>query len=976
MPTISGSAGHGVVTGPAEFQGARRSGQSFAGHWLNPIDGPGRLPGETTAVGIREVLLSNFLLVRGDDHLLLGVSWSGLAVAERRPDGMPVLRAADGARLTLTFPPQHLAEETASAGDPASPVMPSGAGTLVPVRRAALSGPSTIAFELEPGTTLVPTIDGILELLSRRRSAGAGNGTPGTAVELPWRLVFTLESTRPGDGVMAVHPVLPVTLDEASGLWRTCLMSTSAEPAVPGLAARDAAIALRAADAGAAGTADPPFLIPLRQASRQHISAAASREPAHASRLELSALGGTLTAQGRWENLEWEHEAVLGRDIRVRTLTSGVLYPLGHRAKYLEQTERVFDSEGNGVVLSSVFVLTITEPVREPPQEGPVSRAFPFGEVEITTLAYPDLLPADWQEFRPGLTTHFWPTGHDATGADARVRFPVRCATPDGDVRFALPLLFVADLSPGFASLTDPELAARLVADYGEVTIPLPGSQIDLVRAPRGGDPGSPDGHCESDVHEVHGITIGGNPHSSEHRPMLSALEVRLPALRSLLGEDLPRQVGFDREYLDTGLAAPTLLTLTEPIDVSFVGRTARSGGLVAPHFAANAISRALGPIDRDAVLDALGGEIAPDRLFPSDATLLGFALSELVTELKVPPQITSLLQPGKPPAAKMEWKEVRLQPHGPFRPVGQSTLDLTVTASGEGAETFCEVRGFALLLPSPSSPLLQLQFESLTFTQHAGRPPRLQVGGVDVKFLGELRLLQKLESVVDLGGLEPFIDVTPAGLVAHYSLPLDVVSSGAFVMQNFALNTQIAIPFDGRPVSVSLGFASRANPFTLAVLMFGGGGFLEVELDHSGLRRLEGALEFGAMMAVDFLIARGEVHALGGVRLELTADGSVSLTGYLRLGGCIEVLGLVSVSVELVISLAYRSDTNALVGRATMVIEVDLTLWSDSVELDSGEWVLAGGNPHSTEIHGTAEEALARWKAYRAAFVPSGGEH
>ncbi len=50
------------------------------------------------------------------------------------------------------------------------------------------------------------------------------------------------------------------------------------------------------------------------------------------------------------------------------------------------------------------------------------------------------------------------------------------------------------------------------------------------------------------------------------------------------------------------------------------------------------------------------------------------------------------------------------------------------------------------------------------------------------------------------------------------------------------------------------------------------------------------------------------------------------------------------SVSVELCIALAYQPATNALVGRATLVLEIDLTLWSDSVELDSGAWVLAGG--------------------------------
>jgi hypothetical protein len=216
-------------------------------------------------------------------------------------------------------------------------------------------------------------------------------------------------------------------------------------------------------------------------------------------------------------------------------------------------------------------------------------------------------------------------------------------------------------------------------------------------------------------------------------------------------------------------------------------------------------------------------------------------------------------------------------------------------------------------------------------------------------------------------------------------------VTSGAFVMRDLAVNTRIEVPFDGRPVSLSLGFASRKNPFRLAVLMFGGGGYLELEVNHEGLQRLEAALEFGATVAVDFVVARGEVHAFGGVRFEL-AGGEVVLTGYLRIGGCIEVLGLVSVSVELCITLAYQSATNALVGRATLVIEIDLTLWSDSIELDSGTWVLAGGNrdhpfaPHESGTRMLAnggsggpaifaerdtDEGLERWREYQAAFVP-----
>ncbi|WP_316762515.1 hypothetical protein [Streptomyces herbicida] len=892
------------------------------------------------------------------------MSWSGLAVVETRHDGMPVLKAiTDDARVLLTFPPQHLAEETSRLGDPAPLMLPSGSGSSVPVWRAVLSGPSRLAFAVPRGTSLVPTVDGILEALSRGRPVPAPipPGAMDTSLELPWRVIFSLENGQPGHEVVSVHPLLPVTLAGVSGLWRARLMSARPGPDAP---VEEGSLGLRAVDPGAAGTADPGFSVPLGQAERVRLTSAARVSPAQASRLELSSLGGTLSAKGWWENFQWEHQAVLGRDIRVRTLTSGVLYPLGHRAEYLELSERVFDPlAGNAALLRSIFVLTVTEPVHQPPAEARARRAFPFGEVEITTVSYPDLTEAQWQNYpKPGtgqpLPTYFWPTTPDGH----HVKFPVRCATSHGDVRFDLELLFVADLSPDFGSLHDPGLTGKLADVYGQHAVPLPGVPVDLVRT---------DEHRAGDVQEVHGLTIEGS--KTGYRPQLCALEVKLPALRALLDDDVPHEVHFTEAYLREGAAQDVHLETASPLPISFVGRTARSGGLIAPHYVANGISRSQGPIDLGALPDPRTGLIDPGRLFPDDATLLGFALKDLVTDLKAPPQITSVLLPGEQPAVKMAWEGVRLRPSGGFQPTGRSTLDLSVTVTDTGSDTVCTVRDFALVLPSPANPLLQLQFASLSYTHHSGGMPKTEVGGVDVKFLGELQLLEALGDAVDLSDVEPYIDVTPAGLLAHYSLPLPSVTAGAFVLRDFAVNTQVSVPFDGRPVSVAFGFASRRNPFTVTVLMFGGGGFLELELDHTGLRRLEGALEFGAMLAVDFVVARGEVHALGGVRFEL-AGSNVALSGYLRIGGCVEVLGLVSVSVELCIELAYQSATKALVGRATLVIEIDLTLWSDSVELDSGTWVLAGGGARMREAVLSARApagGLERWRAYQAAFVP-----
>ena len=119
--------------------------------------------------------------------------------------------------------------------------------------------------------------------------------------------------------------------------------------------------------------------------------------------------------------------------------------------------------------------------------------------------------------------------------------------------------------------------------------------------------------------------------------------------------------------------------------------------------------------------------------------------------------------------------------------------------------------------------------------------------------------------------------------------------------------------------------------------------------LDRDGLRRLEIALEFGASLEVDFFVATGEVHAMGGIRV--VEDNGLSFAGYLRLGGMVEVLGLVSVSIELVVTLGYEETSNAMVGRATLVLEIDLLLFSDSVELNSGPWVLAGDSPASKSL-------------------------
>ena len=934
--------------------------------------------------------MAGVVLIRADDHLVLGVRWSGFTVSGAGAAAR--LTAGAQARMLIVLPPQHVGEETSPPGSTAPPQPAGGGGASVPVWRGVLAAPTRLAFAVPAGTQIPLSSEGVLAVVLNNPLL-VSVGVPGpddTAIELPWRLVIAPRGRSAAGKVVCRHPTRPGAAD-SSGLWRTRLI----DPASAAEATLDADLTVKVVDQTTAGAADPAFgannSVPLARAERLRLFTETGNQPARVSRLELSALGGTLDAAGVFPNFEWEHRAVLGRDMHVRTLAKGAMYPLGHRAEFLQVAERIYDPAAGGAdVLRWVRVLTIVEPVRHPPAEGPIRRAFPLGDVETTRTVFADVALPDWQATTlPGVgmvNTHFWPT----TLTGGKVRFPVACTTSTSVVKFDLPMLFVADLRPNAESLTSPVLAQRLAADYGTTEVRIDPTNIDLVGAGTAAAAttvaaGAAAERLRGDVHEVRSLTISGVAEglnlSGGYRSKLTELEVGLPALRALRGDDPRTRVTFAEKYLQNGAAEDLLLEMlpNQAVPVDFSKAADRAGGLVAPKYVANALSRSLGPIDRFSLPDPATGLIDPARLFPSDeASLLGFPLRSLLTQLKSPPEITAIPTPGSAPEVRMQWKDVKLTSVGPFKAKPTTRLALTVTTAPNKADTECVLSDFTLELPPGSKRVLRLSFAAMKFTQHDGKSPRLDVEGLTAEFLGDLRLLEQLRDAVKLGAAGKLIDAKPTGITVHYSLQVPSIASGAFVMRNMAFTSGIEVPFDGRPISVLLGFASRVNPFQLAVMMFGGGGYLELALDGNGLKRFEASLEFGAFIAVNFVVASGEVHALGGVRFVLERDRSVTITGYLRIGGCVEVLGLISVSIELCLSLAYQSQRNALVGRATLVIEIDLTLWSDSVELDSGEWVLAGGDEQlrplaaadAVDAAAAERDGFLLWQMYRAAFA------
>jgi hypothetical protein len=1001
----------------------------------------------------------DLLLTRPRDLVLLGLRWDGFEVHIRA--GAPAeLTAAGQGSLTVILPPQHVAEEVVAGTGPATPTLPASTTGGFQTWRAALSGASRVVIDVGGSPPIPLTVEGVLDALRRGRLR-PGNGLldGATAIEIPYGLVIS-PHTADNTAIVCAHPAdEAVSPSGTVGLWHTRIAADgrpAGEPA--GLVAHPVG-----ADSG------DPFAVPLSGGNRARILL--EQPTARIDRLALSALGGTLSAAGAWPGFTWEHVAVLGRDRRVRVTTQGVLYPFGHRAEFVELTERVFQPTSAGAIahLRKTTTLRVTEPVRHEPADAGQRAAFPFTEVEIERTFFENLDPPGWTskplptpeseslraardqvvseadqlyeklygDMGPGGGTP--PTEDLADGRtdgahepleepedpdnteivtraqaatsylewvaarrhiDAQlaalpfggvapldvffvphqnlkpIQFPVRLAGRLGDLHITLPLIFVADidrpaglLTPAFQSLTDFGIRQDLTEAYtthGDGVVDVGGTRIDLVRAAQ---------PKPADICEVRRLHIVGASHGGGFRARLGAapradegdvpaadrwgFEADLPAVRTLLGADQPPlTLALSRALLQSApdLEVPFQIPDTFPkLATAFAKNTARSGGICAPDIVADGISRTHGPVTVAGLPAQVGDALDPRKVLSEQATLLGFKLSDLIDAdaLKVPPQILSEPQPGRPPKVTLTWNDVKLATEtGPFVTGTDSQLDLTVALGTAQQEVTCTVQNVALALPdrTESAKLLQVSFATIKFTQTGDAAPTLDVTGVKAEFFGVLKLLEDLQKAVDLGDSAPQIDTSSSGVSASYTLPVPDVTAGAFQMTGLVFHAGLDVPFDGRPVSIALAFASREQPFNLSVLMFGGGGYVEVLIDPTGLRRLEIALEFGASLAMNFVVARGEVHVMGGVRL--VKEGDVfAWSGYLRFGGSVSIFGLVNVSVEVSVTLTYRDER--LTGRATLVLEIDLTLFSESVELDTGEWELIGGSSVRRDVDG-----------------------
>lgn len=488
----------------------------------------------------------------------------------------------------------------------------------------------------------------------------------------------------------------------------------------------------------------------------------------------------------------------------------------------------------------------------------------------------------------------------------------------------------------------------------------------------------------------------------SDFRPVVgSAISMPTPGPRLKL----------EQHFIDSGFAAgsaPNIYARLIP-PLPFSPPQTSAGGLAALAVPATALSTTTGLVGgqldefRNGMFDPQAF-FAPPNLadlpnFPIP-TLLGFiSIPEIVTGAdigdgeKVPRITTELIYPNgdhtRPPQAvrsTVVWRPAikTLPPPAGSPPEpealaelqtnyngGQTTLDLTseITDDLTGAAPVTSVQGslrsFALKFVDG---LLIVHFDRLTFTSHGGAAPSLDVHITKVEpGLGAVRFIEQLLNQLPTPSNGPKITYHDNAIEASYTLAPPPLEMGVFLMQNLAVTAAVVLPLDGRKIATRFAISSRENPFLVTVSLFGGGGFLAIELSGADILQLEFQIDFGAATALDLGVASAAVSVTANIHV-IRDERQAALSGFFRAVGQVDVLGVVGVSVEIYMGLTYRSAPKpSVVGEAKVTIRVHVLFFAQAVTFDVARSFSGGHDPTFDVAFPTADP----WQQYCSAFAP-----
>jgi hypothetical protein len=784
---------------------------------------------------------------------------------------------------------------------------------------------------------------------------------------------------------------------------------------------------------------EDPVFTSLNANERQQIArlTSGSSPAAHSfevKELMLTGLGGTMHVDTNWnppagfDVTLWQHTASFGRDQYVRVGKRGFIAPYGHRATQIIVSERRFLApQGDGAQAIAGLVqfsyIIVTQPVRSY-----AGLDLPFTQIEFATRVTPILSPP---EPFPN-TNAFWiqslgdvPLIFDLAATDLLSR----------TVAFRAPAIFIGDDADDQSFDNSVDAAVTLFRSDSTINTPVDFKRQKIAFAPSG-DPEATSFETAALSLDILDLRTNGgswrDPQTGEplFRPTMASASIRHAAAAALAGAPGTVSVSYFPDYVKQAdlrtAAANTGVDVFLLIEKEVAAKAklgADKAGLASPAYALTSISKQFGAVGGDP--RNIPQKIVPGDFLDDSAKFLGdIQLSSLIKTdgISQIPNLNTVINKapdGTPTSAitTFEWHpplEVPLNEGALSLIFTNTTLDLTVKIITQltappvpppppVSDLFGQVSAFQISFAG----LVALHFDSMTFHSVTGQKPKIDVKldkTLPVEFLGDLEFVNALRDLIPSNGFSPssalpsaalaasdapapangpFLDVTPNLIIAGFSLAVPSVGIGVFSLENIRLRAALTLPLEDSPVSFAFNFGERDHKFLLTVDLLAGGGFLAIELNSQGIQRLEFAIEFGANVALNLFVATGSAHVLAGAHLIYSESDGPSFTAYLRAGGELTVLGLVSISVDFYLAMIYRSDTHDLHGIATLTVEVSVAFISKSVSLTmERSFAGSGGSAAQQRLVAacvpvplgapTLEDILseADWSAYAGAFA------
>jgi hypothetical protein len=239
----------------------------------------------------------------------------------------------------------------------------------------------------------------------------------------------------------------------------------------------------------------------------------------------------------------------------------------------------------------------------------------------------------------------------------------------------------------------------------------------------------------------------------------------------------------------------------------------------------------------------------------------------------------------------------------------------------------------------------LILRFKKFLFVKNHGKKLDVAVELADeskgdpkgVEFRGALAFLAKMQELIPADGMSdpPSLEVTGSGVAVSLSIAIPSITVGVLTLSNMKFGAGLRLPFTGDPVSLRINFCSRNDPFMGAVWIFGLTGFFAVEMNgKEGLALVEVQIEFGGMWAIDIGVASGAIKLVAGFYFKYVAENkAIELEGYIKVQGCVQVLGIVTISILVKLTLSYSSVDDVVWGEALLQLKVEVLFFEVAVE-------------------------------------------